>query len=80
MLVLSSRTLDIVALFKETAARPEESIGRPQNRAARILINSSFDDPSRQLLVILGMKTIQELNQAVVHNAHNGLKTKYYGR
>ena len=32
-----------------------------QNRAARIVTNSSFDSPSRPLIVSLGWKTIREL-------------------
>ena len=32
-----------------------------QNRAARILVNSSFDTPSNQLIEKLGSKTINEL-------------------
>ena len=32
-----------------------------QNRAARIIANSSFDTPSRPLIVELGWKTIEEL-------------------
>ena len=32
-----------------------------QNRTAKIVINSSFDTPSKQLIETLGWKTINEL-------------------
>ena len=37
------------------------SLQKLQNRAARIVTNSSFDTPSNQLIEKLGWKTINEL-------------------
>ena len=48
-----------------------------QNRAARIITNSSFDTPSRPLIAELGWKTIEELigfeTKTIVFNSLNDL-------
>ena len=52
-----------------------------QNRAARIVTNSSFDSPSRPLIVSLGWKTIRELvdeeSRSMVYKSLNGLAPQY---
>ena len=52
-----------------------------QNRAARIVTNSSFDSPSRPLIVNLGWKTIRELvdeeSRSMVYKSLNGLAPQY---
>ena len=52
-----------------------------QNRAARIVMNSSFDSPSRPLIVSLGWKTISELvdeeSRSMVYKSLNGLAPQY---
>ena len=52
-----------------------------QNRAARIVTNSSFDSPSGPLIRSLGWKTIRELvneeSRSVVYKSLNGLAPQY---
>ena len=52
-----------------------------QNRAAIIIINSSFDTPSRPLIVELGWKTIEELicnkSKTMVFKSLNDLAPQY---
>ena len=52
-----------------------------QNRAARIVTNSSFDSPSRPLIVSLGWKTIRELvdeeSRSMVYKSLNELAPQY---
>ena len=52
-----------------------------QNRAARIITNSSFDTPSRPLIVELGWKTIEELigneSKTMVFKSLNDLAPQY---
>ena len=52
-----------------------------QNRAARIIKNSSFDTPSRPLIVELGWKTIEELigneSKTMVFKSLNDLAPQY---
>ena len=52
-----------------------------QNRAARIITNSSFDSPSRPLIVGLGWKTVRELvdeeSKSMVYKSLNGLAPQY---
>lgn len=52
-----------------------------QNRAARIMTNSSFDAPSKPIIERLGWKTIQDLieneSQTMVFKSLNGLAPEY---
>ena len=52
-----------------------------QNRAARIVTNSSYDAPSRPLIEILGWMTIRELidqdSRSMVYKSINGLALRY---
>ena len=52
-----------------------------QNRAARIITNSSFDTPSRRLITELGWKTVEELigneSKTVVFKSLNDLAPQY---
>ena len=52
-----------------------------QNRAARIITNSSFDAPSRPLIEGLGWKTVEELasgeSKTMVFKSLNGLAPRY---
>ena len=54
-----------------------------QNRAARIVTNSSYDAPSRPLIESLGWKTICELidqdSRSMVYKSINGLAPQYMG-
>ena len=52
-----------------------------QNRAARIVTNSKFDDSSRPLIERLGWKTIDELiaeeSKTIVYKSLHGLAPQY---
>ena len=52
-----------------------------QNRAARIITNSSFDTPSRPLIELLGWKTIEQLidsqSKTIVFKSLNGQAPQY---
>ena len=52
-----------------------------QNRAARIITNSSFDTPSRPLITELGWKTVEELigneSKIMVFKSLNDLAPQY---
>ena len=52
-----------------------------QNRAARIITNSSFDTPSRPLITELGWKTVEELigneSKTMVFKSLNDLAPQY---
>ena len=48
-----------------------------QNRAARIFANSSFDNPSRPLIVELGWKTIGNESKTMVFKSLNDLAPQY---
>ena len=52
-----------------------------QNRAARIITNSSFDTPSRQLIELLGWKTSEQLidsqSKTIVFKSLNGQAPQY---
>ena len=56
-------------------------INRLQNRAARIVTNSSFDSPSNQLIENLGWKTINEVidieSKTIVFKSLNELAPPY---
>ena len=58
-----------------------DQLQKLQNRAARIVTNSSFDSPSRPLIVSLGWKTIRELvdeeSRSMVYKSLNGLAPQY---
>ena len=58
-----------------------DQLQKLQNRAARIVTNSSFDAPSRPLIESLGWKTVRELidqdSRLMVYKSINGLAPQY---
>ena len=65
-------------LFKQTDINQLQKL---QNRAARIITNSSFDTPTRPLIVELGWQTIEELidneSKIMVFKSLNDLAPQY---
>ena len=58
-----------------------DQLQKLQNRAARIVTNSSFDAPSRPLIESLGWKTVREFidqdSRLMVYKSINGLAPQY---
>ena len=73
---------DTVALFGDVQVSTEiNQLQKLQNRAARIVTNSSYDTPGRQLIEGLGWRTIQELIESesgtMVFKSLNRLAPQY---
>ena len=64
-----------------TGSTQIKQLQKLQNRAARIVTNSSYDTPSKKLLEELGWKTIDELikieSEIMVYKSPNGLAPQY---
>ena len=62
-------------------SRDINQLQKLQNRAARIITNSSFDTPSRPLITELGWKTVEELieneSKTMVFKSLNDLAPQY---